>query len=1187
MIQLTRGEREALEEYLSEFPDKVVRKGRSLALSGMVLHLRRLGGGVEGDFGGIVRDRVSNDVILALTEEQVDGSCECAMEVGCEHCAGVAHALLKFSSEAPASSSPPKSEVKAPSGVGKESSVPPLKILRDSLSRGLGRTPSEREDAFLRQVSRLFESSRRHKSVTLLELSQLAENGQDSYLSLFESVKAWPTFPESVLEFWHGLAFEANRRRLRLPTFMEAVGRDTPPSVTLTGHWRQEQIHQWVRRLESSERQLDLDEESSLTEPERDFRICLKPGLVQVECRPAGMDSWQVLKKNTLVDLASEYLEKAFPVVPAAEPLWEQVARRIGLALATGFSRDLDNAVIQALPAVIARDGLRDRLVNHSGRPFDRPDPVLEWKVTAPSADEGDYRFELVRPDGIPLSPVILQLVSRIQWVVTDEEIWRSALIPTEFSPSQPTSVPADAVESLPGLKLIGRLKAELPERLRDRIAHVTLQPVIRARVEETVGSGESVLLTLTAQTSDGTVVERFTLDEWMPLRELQPTGKRVVIVHRESLESAPDHLQRLGAKRHPTGTDWVLRMTRNFPDLFVRWAKSLPPSIRLDLDPALRTLLEDPVQAAFGLKLEAAGTDWFDLAIEVDVGTLELSPEELRLLLNARGGYVRLGSKGWKRLEYSISDEEEQQLARIGLDARDFTGEKQRLHALQLADDATARFLPERQAEEIRRRAGEIQACVTPPVPSEIQAQLRPYQVEGFHFLAYLAENRFGGVLADDMGLGKTLQTLAWMSWIRGRKPEGVRARFLIVCPKSVAPNWQSEFGRFLPKWRVHVWRGDTAVTLETAIQVADALVVNYAQLRRLQEPLEAVQWEAVILDEAQAIKNPDSQTAQSARRLKSEHRLALTGTPIENRLLDLWSILAFAMPGVLGNRAQFNRSFGSAEDPLARRRLAARVRPFLLRRTKGQVAQDLPDRIEEDLSCEMEGIQKRLYDAEFKKAKALLLQVQTKTDLDQFRFHFLTSLLRLRQICCHPALVDAGQRKAESAKMEALFDLLEPLIEEGQKVLIFSQFVSMLELLREEITARGWTTFYIAGDTDDRSTPVSGFQSHAGSAVFLISIKAGGFGLNLTAASYVVLFDPWWNPAVEAQAIDRSHRIGQTQKVIAYRLLSKGTIEEKIRALQQQKKAVAEDILGEERFSQSLTVDDLRYLFDDPNPG
>ena len=366
--------------------------------------------------------------------------------------------------------------------------------------------------------------------------------------------------------------------------------------------------------------------------------------------------------------------------------------------------------------------------------------------------------------------------------------------------------------------------------------------------------------------------------------------------------------------------------------------------------------------------------------------------------------------------------------------------------------------------------------------------------------------------------------------------------------------------------------------------MQVADVLVVNYAQLRRLQEPLEAVQWNAVVLDEAQAIKNPESQTAQGARRLKADHRLALTGTPIENRLLDLWSILAFAMPGVLGNRAQFQRSFGSAEDPLSRRRLAARVRPFLLRRTKSQVAQDLPDRVEEDLSCEMEGVQKRLYDAEFKKARALLLKVQTKTDLDQFRFHFLTSLLRLRQICCHPALVDDTQRKAESAKTDALFDLLEPLIEEGQKVLIFSQFVSMLDLLREEITARGWTTFYIAGHTDDRSAPVSGFQSHVGGAVFLISIKAGGFGLNLTAASYVILYDPWWNPAVEAQAIDRTHRIGQTQKVIAYRLITQGSIEEKIRALQQQKKAVAEDILGEERFSQSLTVDDFRYLFEEP---
>jgi SNF2 family DNA or RNA helicase len=357
---------------------------------------------------------------------------------------------------------------------------------------------------------------------------------------------------------------------------------------------------------------------------------------------------------------------------------------------------------------------------------------------------------------------------------------------------------------------------------------------------------------------------------------------------------------------------------------------------------------------------------------------------------------------------------------------------------------------------------------------------------------------------------------------------------------------------------------------------------VLNYTQLRSLGESLTPVSWLALILDEGQYIKNPSSQTAQVARALRAEHRLILSGTPIENRLMDLWSLMAFSMPGVLGSRAQFSRLYDAKDDPFARPRLAARVRPFLLRRTKGQVAKDLPDRIEEDLFCEIEGEQKTLYRAELKRAQQLLLQIQTQKELATHQFHLLTSMLRLRQICCHPRLINP-QSTAPSAKTESLLEQLEPLIEEGQKVLVFSQFVEMLDLLRSQLDERAWKTFYLSGQTEHRGELVKEFQSTEGPAVFLISLKAGGFGLNLTAASYVVLFDPWWNPAVENQAIDRTHRIGQINKVIAYRLLIKNSIEEKIRELQKHKKALAANVLGEEKFSQSLTLEDLRFLFAD----
>jgi SNF2 family DNA or RNA helicase len=392
---------------------------------------------------------------------------------------------------------------------------------------------------------------------------------------------------------------------------------------------------------------------------------------------------------------------------------------------------------------------------------------------------------------------------------------------------------------------------------------------------------------------------------------------------------------------------------------------------------------------------------------------------------------------------------------------------------------------------------------------------------------------------------------------------------------------NWHAEAERFYPNLRVRLWRGEPAAELSAARKTSDLLVINYAQLRSLSPDIASAQWLAAILDEAQYIKNPNSRTAQAARALKAEHRLALTGTPIENRLLDLWSIFGFAMAGALGNRAHFLRRFDAKDDPLARRRLGARVRPFLLRRTKAQVERDLPDRVEEDLLCEMEGEQKTLYRAELKHARQLILGLKTNEQLNEERFNILTSLLRLRQICCHPALVDARLHEAESAKVSALEDLLEPLIEEGHKALVFSQFVTMLDLLREKVKQRGWPHFYLVGETENRGELVREFQSAKDSAVFLISLRAGGFGLNLTAASYVVLFDPWWNPAVENQAIDRTHRIGQTNKVMAYRLLMRESIEQKIRALQKQKAALADDVLGEERFAQSLTLEDLRFLF------
>jgi len=333
------------------------------------------------------------------------------------------------------------------------------------------------------------------------------------------------------------------------------------------------------------------------------------------------------------------------------------------------------------------------------------------------------------------------------------------------------------------------------------------------------------------------------------------------------------------------------------------------------------------------------------------------------------------------------------------------------------------------------------------------------------------------------------------------------------------------------------------------------------------------------VILDEAQVIKNPASKAAAAARALDTAHRLALTGTPVENRLLDLWSIFSFAQPGLLGTQAAFKRQHAH-NDTLSLARLRRRVRHFMLRRTKAQVATDLPPRTEDDIVVELDPAQRTLYDAELKRARAALLGIETDRALDQVRFNILASLLRLRQICCHPALLDPAHAALPSEKLDALLERVTELREEGHQVLVFSQFVTMLELMRERLLAEAIPHLMITGATENRKELVEKFQADRDQTVFLLSLKAAGLGLNLTAATYVILYDPWWNPAVEAQAIDRAHRIGQTQPVVAYRLIAKDTVEEKIRVLQKDKAALAASIVQEESLASVLDLESLRKI-------
>jgi SNF2 family DNA or RNA helicase len=401
-----------------------------------------------------------------------------------------------------------------------------------------------------------------------------------------------------------------------------------------------------------------------------------------------------------------------------------------------------------------------------------------------------------------------------------------------------------------------------------------------------------------------------------------------------------------------------------------------LPDFVEIEMDSKLRTILADPISAAVRFEVINQEIDWFDLRVVIDVEGVDLTKIQVRQLVAARGGYVRMDDGTWMRLEIKLDPDQRDAVTRLGLDPFDLSGETHRMHAMQLADPKAAEVFDPKAWKRIKDSARDITIEVEPELPSGLHATLRPYQVDGFHFLAYLATNNFGGILADDMGLGKTIQSLTYMLWLRHlAKEQGKHMPALVVCPKSVLDVWAVEAERFAPELKVQVLRSRDELDLDALRSELDILVLNYAQLRVGGEELNKVKWLVVVLDEGQQIKNPDSKAAKCARELNAENRLVLTGTPIENRLMDMWSLMAFAMPGVLGTRAYFKKRFDKRKDPNSQNRLAARHRPFLLRRTKGQVAKDLPPRTEEEVYANMDGIQMALYKAELKRIQKALL--------------------------------------------------------------------------------------------------------------------------------------------------------------------------------------------------------------------
>jgi len=596
------------------------------------------------------------------------------------------------------------------------------------------------------------------------------------------------------------------------------------------------------------------------------------------------------------------------------------------------------------------------------------------------------------------------------------------------------------------------------------------------------------------------------------------------------------------------------------------------------------------------------SGIDWFELHGEIEFGDQVAHLPELLRALKSGEETVQLGDGTFGILP-------EDWLKRFGTIGSfgDETEDHIRFRPTQVALlDALLAAMPEVKIDDVFRKARArmqgFDGVKQKKETASFQGTLRDYQRDGLGWLNFLLSFGFGGCLADDMGLGKTVQVLALVEarrLVRNRnrkKPPAERIPpSLIVVPKSLVYNWRQEAKRFCPKLKVHDHTGidrfgrDAEERDKKSIEHFDdydVILTTYGTLRRDAAVLKEKRFDLAILDEAQAIKNAGSATAKAARLLQADNRIALSGTPIENHLGELWSLFEFLNPGMLGSGragALFlaNKKGTRDEDRASRKLLAQALRPFILRRTKEQVARDLPEKLEQTMYCELEPKQRSLYDELRDHYRSLLLNRIETEGLNKSKIQVLEALLRLRQAACHPALVDKTNRKAPSAKLSVLLPRLAEVIDEGHKALVFSQFTSMLSLVREELDKEGTIYEYLDGRTRKRHEKVERFQSDPDCKLFLISLKAGGLGLNLTAADYVFLLDPWWNPAVEAQAIDRAHRIGQTRPVFAYRLIARDTVEEKVLELQDVKRDLADAIINSDnRLIRRLTREDLENL-------
>ena len=775
-------------------------------------------------------------------------------------------------------------------------------------------------------------------------------------------------------------------------------------------------------------------------------------------------------------------------------------------------------------------------------------------------------RAKLLIPGGLVLTETAvarLEDFEAFEWV---------SLLERERSLSVPAGEEHDLADQLLDMPTLPRL--ELPEELRlqeihcDPVPHLVIHSPrgVRWQRERLHGQVQFDYL--------GTLIEGGS-SQWAIVQRQEG---RCVLRNRQREEEAWSQLLEQGFRRL---FDSVRARGRNRYDIEIL-AGELGPAVRALIGAGWQVRADgkqvrQPGEMQFRVQ---TGIDWFELHAHVDFEGSSVGFPELLSALARGDSTVRLS-------DGSLGIVPEEWLEQYGLLTALGTAEEDHIRFAQnqvalldalLATQTSVDY--DEKFSQLREQFCSFGGVSPSDEPAGFRGRLRGYQKEGLGWLEFLETFRFGGCLADDMGLGKTVQLLAALEHRRAEADE--HRPSLVVVPKSLLFNWQQECSRFTPKLKVVEYTGLDRFGLRKEFHRYDLVLTTYGTLRRDIIDLKEIRFDYVVLDEAQIIKNAGSQVAKASRLLQADHRMALSGTPVENHLGDLWSIFEFLNPGMLGRSSIFKLYADDVQDQESKNLLAAGLRPFILRRTKKQVASELPEKLEQTIYCDMDDEQRQLYNEMRDHYRNSLLGLVEAQGLAKSKMHVLEALLRLRQAACHPALLDKQSQEKSSAKLDVLCPHLEELLDEGHKSLVFSQFTSMLAIVRAHLDKRNIVYEYLDGKTRNRQACVERFQTDPDCGVFLISLKAGGLGLNLTAADYVFLLDPWWNPAVEAQAIDRAHRVGQTRQVFAYRLICKGTVEEKIAELQTKKRALAEAILEADQTTvlKDLSTEDLELL-------